>query len=373
MNTITKNKLEEVLLKRKEQNAFRTLKIVDGLVDFSSNDYLSIGGESPKAKGRGGAGGSRLLSGNYKEHITFEKRVADFHGYPSATLYNCGYMANLGVISALCDKKDVILYDEFIHASIRDGIKLSGATSYPFQHNNFTHLEDRLKQINGNVWIIVESVYSMDGDFAPLNEIAALKKQYDFNWIVDEAHAIGLFGNGKGKVAELELQEMVDITIVTYGKSLGASGAVSLSSGLISSCLRNLSKPFIYTTALSPFEVNHLENAYDLMIQKQANLQEVLHLIELFRASVNGTLLSEPTSFIQALMIPGNDKVKKLSLELFEQGLDVRPVLSPTVKRGMERLRICFHLHNKEEEVMLLAKTINSFLQTNELVLNSKS
>lgn len=374
MNQKTKEKYLTILKKRKDQNALRSLKQLNHLIDFSSNDYLSIARMDIHGVGHGGSGGSRLLSGNHPIHESFEKYIATQHGYPASLLFNSGYMANTGVISTLCGEDDVILYDELIHASIKEGIRLSGAEAYPFKHNDIEHLKIRLNSVKGNVWVLVESVYSMDGDFAPLQDIAFLQKNHDFNWMVDEAHGVGVFGKGKGLVAELNLQNQVDVCVLTFGKALGSSGAIVLSSDLVISYLINLSKQLIYTTSLSPKEVDRLWKAYLLMLERQPELIELNEKVKWFRGHISepNRLISESNSLIQAVLFPGNDTVTKVAQFLQEKGLDVRPIMSPTVRKGRERIRVCFHTHNTLEEVQLLTNLINSFLETERGVVISK-
>ncbi|MBL4654010.1 MAG: aminotransferase class I/II-fold pyridoxal phosphate-dependent enzyme, partial [Flavobacteriales bacterium] len=246
--------LSDKLENRKGENALRSLKTVNGLIDFSSNDYLGFARDFAvlnHSVGVGGSTGSRLLTGNSIEAEELEAFIAEYHNAEAGLLYNSGYDANIGLLSCVPQRGDTVIYDELSHASIIDGIRLSRAESFKFKHNNLEHLETRLKSAKGNVFVVVESVYSMDGDFSPLQELINLKQKFDFNLIVDEAHATGLFGKkGEGRCVELGIQNEVFARVHTYGKALGCHGAIVLGSETLRSYLINFSRSFIYTTAL---------------------------------------------------------------------------------------------------------------------------
>ena len=212
-----------------------------------------------------GSGGSRLLAGNYPLIEKLEKSIASFHDAEAGLIFNSGYDANIGLLSCIALKEDTILYDQLIHASLRDGIRLGYAQSFSFEHNNPASLELRLKQAAGTVYVVTESLFSMDGDLAPLQEMAALCEQYNAKLIVDEAHATGIVGeHGEGLVQHLQLQSKCFARIHTFGKALGVHGAIVLGSSFLRSYLINFSRPFIYTTALPPCTVQHIAEAYKL-------------------------------------------------------------------------------------------------------------
>ena len=194
------NKIEQKLSDRKSENALRELKVNESLVDFCSNDYLGFSSESEihildeVITQTYGATGSRLISGNHKVTEEVEKILANYYKAESALIFNSGYNANIGIFASLPQRGDTIIYDELIHASIRDGIRLSNANSFSFKHNDILALEEKIKNAKGHIWIAVESIYSMDGDAAPLKELAGLCEKYDAALIVDEAHACGIFG-----------------------------------------------------------------------------------------------------------------------------------------------------------------------------------
>lgn len=369
--------LQQLLEKRKEQNAFRALRVNDQLIDFCSNDYLGFA-RSQELKDNieaecisfsqplNGSTGSRLLAGNSDYAENLEKEIAGFHHAEAGLIYNSGYDANMGLFSALLQRGDYILYDELIHASVHDGIRLSSASAYPFRHNDLEHLEERLKIMPGTgiIYIAVEAIYSMDGDDAPLKEMVELCKKYNANLIVDEAHATGITANGKGKVQELNLEKDVFARVHTFGKALGCHGAIVIGSELLRNFLINFSRPFIYTTALPVKSLVAINQSYKLL-KKSNDAIVMLHiLINYFKKNISADIpLISSNSPIQCIVVNGNTEVKKIATQLQESGFDVRPILSPTVTKGKERLRICIHSFNTPEQIEQLANTINSFFR----------
>lgn len=367
--------LFQSLQKRQEQNALRKLVVNDQLIDFCSNDYLgfarskklskNISKACAKHEEPNGSGGSRLLAGNTSFAENLEAYVAKFHQASAGLIYNSGYDANVGLFSAIGQKGTTILYDELIHASVHDGMKMSAATTYAFRHNDLKHFEERLKIATGIIYVAVESVYSMDGDYAPLKEMAKLCKKYSANLIVDEAHATGITSNdGKGRVQELKLEKDVFARLHTFGKGLGCHGAIVLGSGLLRDYLINFSRAFIYTTSLPMRSLVAIHEAYSFL-QTQEDEIKLLHKnIELFKSSISKHVrpfLIESSSPIQCIVIGGNDVVKKMAHQLQSKGFDVRPILNPTVPKGKERIRICLHSFNSEKEVKKLCSTVNGY------------
>lgn len=359
--------LSNVLREREEQDLLRKLSIAHKKIDFTSNDYLGfarslelyklIEKKAARSKKRVGAGGSRLLSGNSEEVEALEKFLAKFHNVQSALLFNSGYDANTGVFSCIAKKDDTLLYDELVHASIHDGIRLSNADSFPFRHNDLTHLEERLKKSKGIIFVAVESVYSMDGDCAPLNEILDLCTKYLANIIVDEAHATGTFG--RGLVQNLKREKDVFARVHTFGKAMGCHGAVVLGSDILRSYLINYARSFIYTTALPLHSLISIECAYELLDKSESTQNKLHSTISYFRDKINGSQQwLDSKSSIQSLIVPGNSEVRKLCEILREKDMDVRPILSPTVPKGKERIRVCLHSYNTKEEIDLLFETL---------------
>jgi 8-amino-7-oxononanoate synthase len=366
--------LQHSLNKRNEQNALRILLPDTDLVDFCSNDYLGFAGSeelknnintecTTLAKQTNGATGSRLLAGNSNYAENLEKKISVFHKAEAGLIYNSGYDANLGLFSALGRKGDTIIYDELVHASIHDGIRLSKANAFSFKHNDFTELELLLKQAQGNIYVGVESIYSMDGDYALLTEIAALCKKYNANLIVDEAHATGVTkNNGKGRVQELNLETEIFARVHTFSKALGCHGAIVLGSNLLRNFLINFSRSFIYTTALPIKSLVAINQAYLLLQKNNDALNHLNELILLFKnnfAENNSIHLLKSDSPIQGVIVSGNSEVKQLASKIKEQGFDVRAIVSPTVAKGTERLRICIHAFNTTEQINGLCNVIN--------------
>lgn len=357
--------INEKLNQRKQENAFRELKTNQHLVDFCSNDYLGLAKEpiihlTNQFVENYGATGSRLISGNYKITEETEQFLADFYNVEAALIYNSGYNANIGLFQCLPQRNDTIIFDEFIHASIRDGIRLSNANHFSFEHNNTEALEKKLKQAKGIIYVVVESVYSMDGDLAPIKAIVELCKKYQAALIVDEAHAVGIYGKGKGLVEELKAENDVFARIVTFGKAFGTHGAAVLGSKSLKDYLINFSRAFIYTTALPLPSIISIKNAHEFLIKNLARIEKLKELIEYFKLSIVNYQLSiiNSNSAIQCIIIPGNDAVKSVAKKIQEKGFDVRPVLSPTVLLGKERLRICLHSFNTKEEIEKLINVV---------------
>jgi 8-amino-7-oxononanoate synthase len=357
--------LEKKLNERKSQNAFRQLKLPSGKTDFCSNDYLGIVrynllAEKIGADLKTGSTGSRLLAGNYALIEATEKQIAAFHKAEAALIFNSGYDANLGVLSCVPQKNDTILYDQLSHASIRDGIRLSFAQSFSFAHNNMHDLEKKLQSAKGNIFIVTESVFSMDGDFCPLEELVSLTKKYNAYLIIDEAHAIGIVGeHGEGLIQHKNLQDEIFCRIYTFGKACGCHGAVVAGSQQLKDYLINFSRSFIYTTALPEHTAATIQASYNTFpfLNKERNhLQQLINCFQ--QSALQFEKLKSETS-IQIVIVPGNGEVKKIALQLQEAGFDIRPILYPTVPEGKERLRIVLHAFNTMDEVEQIVKILS--------------
>lgn len=366
--------IAESLRRREIDNSLRSLRTESGLIDFCSNDYLGFARsaelkelfkhELEKYPGyQLGASGSRLITGNSQFSESLEARISQYHHAEASLLFNSGYDANVGFFSCIPQRSDTIICDEYIHASIIDGVRLSHATRFVFRHNDLTSLEEKLRASRGRIFIAVESVYSMDGDEAPLKGICDLAEKFGAAVIVDEAHAVGVFGDrGRGITDQLGLNDRVFARVVTFGKALGVHGAAVLGSAELRTYLINFSRSFIYTTA-APF-LNHLgvKVAYDFL-NAHDHQSELYKRIDHFHLHIRkdpGLIPSR--SGIQALLVPGNSRVRDMALLIQKCGFDVRPILSPTVPAGSERLRICLHNHNAMAEIASLCEIINSNL-----------
>jgi 8-amino-7-oxononanoate synthase len=364
---------------RKRNSALRQLPSSVDLIDFASNDYLGLSRSETifqathqflinNAILQNGATGSRLLSGNHKVYEETEAFIAHFHDSESALMFNSGYDANIGFFGSVPQKGDLILYDELCHASIRDGILLSNAKAYKFDHNDFEELEKLIvRNPNSIIYIVTESVFSMDGDTPNLEELSLLSNKHNCYLVVDEAHALGVFGEkGEGLVQMLGLQQHVFARIITFGKGLGCHGAAVIGSRELSNYLVNFARSFIYTTGLSPHAVVTVLMAYKFLDdEKQSSTvlrENIVHFNQ--EKSMLGLkqLFVRSKSAIQSAIIPGNENVKSIAKQLQEKGFDVKAILSPTVPEGQERLRFCLHGYNSKEEISEVLALLSTFV-----------
>ncbi len=371
--------LRKKLEGRIEQNAFRQLRLATGKVDFFSNDYLGIaknhliaeklaGGNQLSAQLNHGSTGSRLLSGNYDLIEETEKYIAAFHDGESGLIFNSGYDANTGVLSCVPQRGDTILYDQLSHASIRDGTRLSFAQSFSFDHNNVHDLENKLKIATGNIFVVTETIFSMDGDMAPMPEVVSLCEKYNAALIVDEAHATGVMGKkGEGVMQILGLQKKCFARIHTFGKAVGCHGAIVLGSEMLRNFLINFSRQFIYTTALPEVSVAAIKSAYEIfpgLIEERNHLTRLINFFqkEITKQVYPDTNIKSLASYtpIQAIVVPGNNNARALSKKLSDANFDVRAILYPTVPQGKERLRIVLHSFNNIEQIQGLAQCLFS-------------
>lgn len=365
-------KLESQLHERRLNHSLRQLTRPSGRIDFSSNDYLGLARsqelykriqqKSSQQPHRNGATGSRLLAGNSEYTEVVEKKLASIFQAPAALLFNSGYTANLAVLSAIPQRHDTILYDELAHACIKDGARLSLAARHPFRHNDTADLEAKLQKTSGTAFIAIESVYSMDGDVAPLPKIVELARTYQAVIILDEAHSTGLYGmHGSGYATALQLHPDISIRIHTFGKAMGVHGACVVGSSTLVTYLINYARPFIYTTALPPHDVCAIETAFEFLQEHPELAQQLKANIELYKIGMQTLPAEQQTaseSAIQTVIIPGNEAVRTRAHQLQAQGFDIRPILSPTVKEGTERLRICLHAFNTPQEIESLVKSL---------------
>lgn len=358
------------LAQRTQDGTIRKLTQNLPAADFCSNDYLGFA-RAEELKGhidqtlstlhsyRIGSGGSRLLSGNHWFTEETEQFIANFHNAESGLIFNSGYDANVGLLSSLAQRSDTIITDELIHASIIDGARLTHASRYTFKHNNIEQLEAKLQVSKGNIYVVVESVYSMDGDLAPLREIALLCEKYQANLIVDEAHALGIFGDhGRGMVQALGLEGIIFARIMTFGKALGCHGAIVLGSTNLRQYLVNFARSFIYTTAAPLHNIVSVKCAYERLMK--TNYPELIaKKIELYHQLNSASTTDIQTlSTIQTILFNNNTEAKNTAQYLQQNGYDVRAILSPTVPEGSERLRICLHLFNTDQQITGLVKEI---------------
>lgn len=366
--------LAKKLQARKDASAFRILPAHSSLIDFSSNDYLgfsrnnaitanavSVLGQYP----HNGATGSRLISGNHPLYTDAEQLIAKYHNSETALIFNSGYDANIGFFSSVPQKNDIVLYDEFIHASIRDGMRLGNAKAYKFRHNSVESLRSLLQKFRESaqeIYIVTESVFSMDGDSPNLAEIAGLCREFKCRLVVDEAHALGVFGSGLATDSDCFAR------IVTFGKAMGCHGAAVLGSAALKDYLVNFARSFIYTTALPPHSVATIIAAYHYLyteadISNGLLFSNISYFKKVYKDNSLGNYFIESEAAIHCAVIPGNERVRNLAANLQEQGFDVRAILAPTVPSGQERLRFCLHSYNIHSEIEAVIKQLMLHLQ----------
>lgn len=375
--------LTDRLAEYEQRGLLRQLRTTSGLVDFCSNDYLGFARSTDLRKAirqaasgpmQTGATGSRLLAGNTTLAEETEQRLAQFYQTEAALIFNTGYDANLGLLACLPKAGDVLLTDELIHASMIDGARLSYATRQQFLHNDLNDLSQKLKQAsetigNGQIFVAVESTYSMDGGNAPLLQLADLCDQYHTALVVDEAHATGLHGpKGEGMVVNLGLQKRVLARIHTFGKALGVHGAAIVGPTILRDYLINFARPFIYTTALPPHSLLAIGCAHEHLNAGQESRIQLQRQLTYFRQQVADRLpdciWSNSESPIQCLIIPGSKKARYVADKTQQAGFDVRAILSPTVPAGQERLRLCLHSFNTNDEIDQLLNVLQITLDS---------
>ncbi len=386
-------KLQAKLTQRSQENALRKLPVSQNLIDFSSNDYLGYAQNAAlysnifqlllkKGIFQNGATGSRLLTGNHELYPILEEQLAIFHDAEAALVFNSGYDANIGFFASVPQRGDIILFDELIHASIRDGISLGNAKGYKFKHNDLEDLGEKLKVLksqllqDAEVYIVTESVFSMDGDTPELTNLVKFANTNKCRLVVDEAHAVGIFGkDGQGMLHTLGLHNEVFARIITFGKALGAHGAAILGSTSLKEYLLNFARSLIYSTALSPHAIATIIAAYQFL-QTQTG-QVPRQILQENISYFNGRLANLPcrtngmtlrdyfipnNSAIHSCLVPGNENAKLCAQKLSEEGFDVKAILSPTVPEGSERLRFCIHSYNSKEEIGLVLQQLSTYL-----------
>jgi 8-amino-7-oxononanoate synthase len=363
-----RKKLDE----RKLNAAFRSLKAGGNQVDFFSNDYLGIASKeftndtsvfNPFQ--RNGSTGSRLLAGHSVEASSLEDWIQTTFNAEAALVFNSGFDANLGLMSTLPGRNDTVFYDSLVHASLREGIRLSPCKAYSFQHNDADDLRKKAALSQGIVYVVIESVYSMDGDEPKLADFIEVCKEFGWHLIVDEAHGLGIRGeSGKGSSFDLSNSEDVFARVLTFGKAAGFHGAAVLGSKVLIDFLVNFCRPFIYSTALPPSDYKKLQQLLKYLIAAEKERKQLNLLVEQFRkwqlTQTNFNFISS-LSPIQNLLVPGNAEVSKLAEYLQLNGYDVRPIKNPTVPVGSERLRIILHSYNTTAELDGLLRLLDGY------------
>jgi 8-amino-7-oxononanoate synthase len=362
MNAIAR--YESALHALSHQNRLRALRPQSG-VDFSSNDYLALAA-SPRlrnaiteAMSRGtaiGAGGSRLLRGNHPEHEELEAGAASFFHAESTLFFSSGYAANSALFATLPQRDDLVILDELIHASSREGVRSGRAASVESVHNDVGSVEDRIRAWRaagglGQIWIAAESLYSMDGDRAPLTDLMTLADQHDAFLVIDEAHATGVFGpNGRGLAASLEGRDNV-IVLHTCGKALGCAGALLSLPRVLSDFLVNRCRAFIFSTAPSPLMAVAALEALMILKEEPQRRAALESLVAFAGDQAEGHALPVSGTQIIPVIIGDDLGVMQIASGLRERGFDVRGVRPPTVPKGTARLRISITLNVTEAAI----------------------
>ena len=367
-------RLQRKLLKRQKQGNLRELKIPQNLCDFFSNDYLGLAGCGELTAQiqehflqikliTNGSTGSRLLSGNSEYAMNLENDLASRFKTEKSLLFNSGYAANLSLISTIAQKGDTIIYDQHSHACIKEGARLSYARHFSFRHNDLQDLQLKLEKAVGDKFVIVESLYSMEGDYAPIADLVGLCTAYEAHLIIDEAHTTGWLGDqGTGFTCLEKLEQQVLARVHTFGKALGVQGGCVAGPAWLIDYLVNFARPFIYTTAMPLYSLAAIKSAFLYLDANPELVDKLFNNIDHF-----GETLSKlgwprdrfnPNSPIQKIILGSNQKATKIASYLNANGMDVRPIMPPTVKEDSARIRICLHAYNSHQQIQKLIKLL---------------
>lgn len=345
---------------------------VDGkqYLNFSSNDYLGLANntealravKSQLEQSGFGSGASHLITGHHIIHEQLENEVADFLQRDSAITFSTGYMANLAILQSLAKKGDLIIADKLNHASLIDGAKLSDAHAVRYQHCNLQALEKRLKKEAANKWVVTDSVFSMDGDIAPLNEIAELCKKYNAHLMVDDAHGFGVLGkNGRGCVEYFNLdQNALPVVMGTFGKALGSFGAFVSGSKIVTDYLMQFARSYLFTTAL-PASVAAASLSNLKLIKNDDRLNKQLtDNIGYFKSQckINNIPLLLSETAIQPLLIGCSRKLVTMNDLLTQNSILVGAIRPPTVPKNSDRLRITLTALHTNADINYLIKNL---------------
>jgi len=350
----------ETMLDQLAQKGRRRGLAQQGGIDFTSNDYLGLAGSARLNAGivsaveRGvpvGAGGSRLLRGNHPEHEALETEAATFFRSERVLYFGSGYAANVAIFATLPQRGDIVIHDALVHASANEGIAASRAPAVAVAHNNLDAFDAAIctwRQAGGtgHPWIAVESLYSMDGDRAPLSELAELADRHDGFLVIDEAHATGLYGpGGRGLSASLEGRDNI-IVLHTCGKALGSAGALVSGSRLLCDFLVNRARPFIYATAPSPLLAASVREALKILADEPERRETLLHLIAFANEQLNARFgIAGSGSQILPVIIGDDRRTVRIARRMQAEGFDIRAIRPPTVPEGTARLRIAITLN----------------------------
>ncbi|KAA0259586.1 8-amino-7-oxononanoate synthase [Deferribacter autotrophicus] len=376
-------KIQEI----KKANLFRTIpEITAGAekyitiegkkcLNLASNNYLGLSlneklkTESIKAINKYGcsSSASRIVTGNYSLYTILEEEIAKFKGYEKGLILGSGYVANLSIISAICDNKWIVFSDRLNHASIIDGIKLSGAKHVRYKHNDMDHLRYSLKKYDKDVkkLIVTDTVFSMDGDTANLIEIVKLAKDYQAIVMVDEAHATGIFGKGRGLVHELGMEKEIDINMGTFSKGLGSFGAYVCASKTIIEYLINKSRGFIFSTSLPPSVIGANLAAIELLKNNYSLGLKLINISEIVRKSLASLGFNTLNSSTQIIPVIIGDRKKLFMAKdfLIKKGVFAAAIRPPSVPINTERLRISLRADLTDDELNLIIQAFKELSQ----------
>lgn len=374
--------LKKALDRIRQKGGFRTLESIESpqapyvslagrtVMNLCANDYLALANDPRLCKAAAdaaqkwgaGAGASRLLSGHQNIHEQLETASARFVGTEAALLFTSGYTANVGLLSAVAGANDTIFSDALNHASIIDGCRLSKAKTIVYDHLNVADLEQKLAaqpKSAGATWIVSESYFSMDGQIAPLKQLAALADQYEAGLIVDEAHALGVWGGGRGLCAELGITKSAFALMATYGKSLGSQGAFVAGSKVLRDFLINAARSFIFSTAPAPPSVAAAIRALGILEQEGKALScRLLEKSETFRQSLIAAGFSPmqgSTGQIVPLLFDSTRQALEVSAILLEHGIFARAIRPPTVPKGTSRIRFSVNTGHRDDDLKSIA------------------
>lgn len=374
--------IEQHLADLEDRGLYRRMRLISGpqgarvLLDgkpvlvMCSNNYLGLADHprvreaAAEAARRWGVGssGSRLISGNMTVHRRLEKRLAEFKGTEAALLFGSGYLANTGIIPALTRPGDVVFSDEYNHASIVDGCRLSKAEIFVYDHGDLEHLAWGLRQARGaGSLIVTDSVFSMDGDVAPLEGIVQLARDYDARVMVDEAHAVGCIGpGGRGAVAAAGLTGEVDVIVGTLGKALGSYGAYVACDTQIARFLVNEARPFIFSTAPAPPVVAAALEALEILIAEPRRVQRLRQNSELFRRELgkHGFDVNPAGLQIVPLITGDAESAMKMTEKALERGVFAQGIRPPTVPENLCRIRVSVMASHKPDELRAAARVL---------------
>jgi len=376
--------LNSFLQQQREQKLYRSritcegmqgpLQVCDGksFLSFCSNDYLGIAADPRIAKSLCnateqygvGSGAAHLINGHTSAHHALEEELADFTGRERALLFSTGYMANLGIVSALVGRNDAVIADKLVHASLIDAAKLSGAKLQRYHHAGVSSLMDRLAKASDTKKLIVtDGVFSMDGDIAPLPEIIANVDKSNSAILVDDAHGIGVLGErGRGCVEYFDCNDDVEILMGTLGKAFGTFGAFVAGSETLIETLIQSARSYIFTTAMPAAIAEATRTSLKIVQSENERREKLQALITQFRTGAKqlGFDLAESITPIQPIIVGSAEQALQMSNALSDQGILVSAIRPPTVPAGTARLRITFSAAHDETQIEKLLRALES-------------